>query len=99
MVVSRSTIPINVHIIHEVPKDNSIPSARKIKKTELDSIKKQYRALGFGIICGMLSFGNIPQRQRSLFFDVRLVCGQRHLGIEKGFWLLLAYKSDKPSRR
>jgi len=37
-----------------------------------------------------------PKDSDRCFFDVRLVCDQRHLGIEKGFWVLLAFKPEPP---
>jgi len=32
MIVSRSRIPRNIHILQVIPKNDSIPSASKIKK-------------------------------------------------------------------
>ena len=75
------------------------PQCRQNHKTAAGSFKLHLRALAFGIIPGMLSYPDIPQKQRSLFFDVLWSCGQRHLGIEEGFWALLACKSAEPTRR
>jgi len=72
------------------------PKCLQNQKTVAGSIKKQCRALGFGIICGMLSMHYPPKASDICFFDVRLVCGQGHLGIEKGFWVLLAGKPEPP---
>jgi hypothetical protein len=101
MFVSGSRIPRNIHSLQELPKNNSIPSASKIKKQKQIQSKSntEHQALGSYVECFHQAMSPKDSPEPSGFFDVRLDCGQRHLGIERGFWVLLADKSTEPSRR
>jgi len=66
------------------PKDDSIPSASKIKKQQ-QVFQLAPASISFWDHTGMLSYPDIPKKQRSLFFDVWGFCAKGTLGLKKAF--------------